>query len=398
MIGKMICLLLMTSPGNGFLSVNMPNKHTDLMRDVKIPNRQPAFFLEESKSGDIFELPETPEEAIEEYRKKPLADPNKVNEKLIEIGSEVLADPEVQALLKDAGLTLDKLYDTFGFAGLALSAICEPNFGPVGRFEVGASYKNRPTLLLIDKLHSVGIRFAIKDDLFTSIQEYLKVHKDEIAQELQAAVKQGEPLAELIYRIFTNFITAKDFNEMIDNIGDDVNKLKRPINKWIDEKTDELTDNNGVFTALAVFLRKLTTGFDIRINKPGFFRDEGEVYLSVNGNIVVANGRAWLSWKPNSIDGEVSISTRSGITGMLLNQMDPSGREDSADFKGIKEMVLLIPSYIENMTAEQQAEVTKGVKELFLNIGEQLKEELESDADAGAVADVDADVDADAAS
>lgn len=373
MIGKMVCLLLMSAPGNGFLPVTMPNK-VSMPNRVTIPNR-PVVMLQESKAPESFKFPNSPEEAIKEYQKQPLADFNKVNEKLIEIGSNVLADPEVSALLEDAGVCLDRIYDTFGFAGLSLSAICKPKFGPVRHFELGGNYANRPTLLLIDKLHSFGLRFSIKDDLFGSIQDYLKLNKDEIEQELHYAVNNKEPLAELIYRIFINFLKADNFEGMIDNIGDDVSRLKRPINKWIDEKTNELTDNNGILTAVAVFLRKLSTGFDIKINKAGFFRDQDEVFLRANGNIVLATGKVWVSWKQDSIDGELSVSTRSGITGMLLNQIDGSGSEDTANYRGIKEGILLIPKWIETMNEEQQEEVTKGVKELFIDWAQQIKED-----------------------
>ena len=359
MFSKLVCLLLMSTPINGFMPVTVPNK--------------PALLMHESKAPEPFKFPESPEEAVLEYKKQALADRYKVNERLFEIGNEVLSDPEVAALLEDAGLSVTKLYDKLGFSGLSISAICEPKFGPVSHLEIGGSYTNRPTLLLIDKLHSLGIRFAIKDEFFEAVQNYVKLHKDEIEQELQSSAAKGEPVAELVYRIFLKFLNADSFDEMIEDLGDDVNSLKKPINKWIDDQTSQMVDNNGIFTALGVFLRKLSTGFDIRVNKPGLFKNKGEVFVRANGNIFLATGGFWISWKEDSIEGGLDVSTRSGVTGMLLDQIDRGGQDDS-NYSGLKEGVLLIPKWIENMSDEQQAELTKAVKEIFLEWGQQIKE------------------------
>lgn len=370
MLLKTISLILLASQGHGFIMPTIQNRvHNGDLNPY-------SLVLQESTSSESFEFPDEQEAVITEYKKQPLADPERVNEKLQVICKEVLQDPEVLAVLKDLGIGFNSIYDSFGFSGVSLTASCSPKIGPVSDFALNGRYARRPTLLLFDRLNSFAIKFTINDKLFESIQNFLKLHQDEIEEGIVEAAAEGHPLAELIGRIFINFINANKFEDMIDGIKDDVRRLKAPINKWIDDRTGELVDNNGILTTLIVFLRNLSAGFDIRASKSGLFQDQDEIFLSVRGNIIIATGGVWISWKPDSIEGEIKISTRSGIDGLLLNLIDPDGADDFIDTKGLKEAILLIPRWLETMNSEHQKEITEGAIELFKDWGNQIKDEL----------------------
>ena len=349
-------MIALLATGHGFVAQNPPSK-----------------FQEKN------EFPTTLTEVIEEYKAQPKADIAKINDKLYEIMNDVLNDPQVQKFMSHADLRFKHIFDQIGFSNFDVSASFDPNFGPVNHLEVNLGYVNRPTLILIDKLHSVSLKFTINDRFFQSIKNYLELHRLDFEEGVKYAKDEEEALAELIHRIYLNYIDADNFDAMIESVEHDVKRLKKPINQWIDQETDKLADNNNILTYLAVFIRKLTTHFAIKVHKPGLFHDKNELFLKVNAHFILATGKLAMSWSEDSLSGEIDLSTRSGLVGILLNMINRSDNYGGINQKGVKETLFLSLKWLEYMTPKQQAEVTDRIKDSFIDLASEFKQDDQKD-------------------
>ena len=303
---------------------------------------------------------------IEEYDSQPSVDIVRVNKKFHSIMNNILKDPEISFYLKDANLQLLQVYDKIGFSAISLLSSIDPKIGPVDNFEFGLKYSNRPTLILIDKLHSLSIKYKINDSVFHSIKKYLEFYKTDIIDSLNDSIDDKEPLAELVLSIYLSYINSNTFDDMISHLEPDLKKFSNEINAWIDHQTESLANNSSILTHLAIFIRKLTTHFSIKVIKPGFINHEKAIYAKANGNILVANGKIWMKWRESSLDGEIMLSTRSGLAGMLIDQINKQDFEESDSYRGVKEFLFLGLKWIENLTEDQEKEVTENLKINFL--------------------------------
>jgi len=330
-----------------------------------------AYACPQDNEDDLARFPDNPTEAMKDLKQNPI-NLVKVNQQIEEITTRVKAHPDMKGALSTFDVTVTQLNHNPIFTSAKVEADIRFN----GLFEgvkIQADYLSRPTILL-DSIHRLDadIEFDVgtKEDLFPKLQQAIR--KSGMLEDFKAQA-DDTPMEKTIGALFEKIDKAQDFKGAVTAISQDMHQLEYEVDRWMDKQIDGLTDNDKDktwlekgLTAAAKTLRKLTTGFSLKANQGSeFWGKEPEVVATARGNFFVVNGDGKIRCTARSVSNQVSISSRNGIAGLLLKQLDGEDMDSSETLQDFKLAVLSSIKMIERLSNQQKCEAAESLVEFI---------------------------------